>query len=90
MFGGGNGAKALNDIWTLDITVPYEDMKWEEVTVRGRLPGARGYHTANLVRDVVVVVGGSDGMLVFDDVWVLHLSECLLRTLCFINTEAFR
>lgn len=74
MFGGGNGAKALNDVWTLDAMVPYSEMKWEEMSVKGKIPGARGYHTANLVRDLVVIVGGSDGTFVFDDVWVLHLT----------------
>ncbi|KIJ41980.1 hypothetical protein M422DRAFT_60410 [Sphaerobolus stellatus SS14] len=74
MFGGGNGEKALNDVWTLDVTVPYEEMRWEEVKVEGDKPGPRGYHTANLVRDVVVIIGGSDGSYMFDDVWVLNLN----------------
>lgn len=76
MFGGGNGSKALNDVWALNVNAPYEEMGWECLDIKGtRKPGARGYHSANLVKDVVVVIGGSDGTYVFDDVWVLHLGR---------------
>lgn len=39
----------------------------------GEVPTRRGYHTANLVGDVMVVVGGSDGRMTWGDVWLLNL-----------------
>lgn len=75
VFGGGNGMQALNDVWTLDVIGPIDKMRWEEVETRGRKPVARGYHTANLVGNVMVVVGGSDGKECFSDIWCLNLGE---------------
>ncbi|KZT69462.1 galactose oxidase [Daedalea quercina L-15889] len=73
VFGGGNGMEALNDLWTLDCSGPTERMRWEQVETRGRKPMPRGYHTANLVGNVMVVVGGSDGRECFSDIWCLSL-----------------
>lgn len=75
VFGGGNGTQALNDLWTLEVgtTANIERMKWELVATRGRKPTARGYHTANLIGNVMVVVGGSDGRECFADIWCLNL-----------------
>ncbi|TCD62232.1 hypothetical protein EIP91_007211 [Steccherinum ochraceum] len=74
IFGGGNGTQALNDLWTLDVgAVSVEKMRWEEVETKGKKPTARGYHTANLVGNVMVVMGGSDGRECFSDIWCLNL-----------------
>ncbi|KII84047.1 hypothetical protein PLICRDRAFT_179731 [Plicaturopsis crispa FD-325 SS-3] len=89
IFGGGNGMTALNDTWTLDVSgvgrargrddVGKEadgtamGMRWEMIETRGRKPLPRGYHTANLVGNIMVVVGGSDGKECFGDVWCLNL-----------------
>ncbi|KAG8805934.1 hypothetical protein FRC18_006412 [Serendipita sp. 400] len=73
VFGGGNGVKALNDVWSLDTTVTIEKMRWELVRTSGPKPGPRGYHTANLVGNIMVVIGGSDGRDCFSDVWALNL-----------------
>lgn len=87
IFGGGNGMQALNDTWTLDVGNGLENMKWEKVETRGRKPSERGYHTANLIGNVMIVLGGSDGRECFSDVWCLNLGmlstdhyiiECLL------------
>lgn len=75
IFGGGNGSTALNDVWTLDVSGPAERMRWEQVETRGKKPTARGYHTANLIGNVMVVVGGSDGRECFSDIWCLNLGE---------------
>ncbi|GBE87088.1 hypothetical protein BKA93DRAFT_762123 [Sparassis latifolia] len=77
VFGGGNGMEALNDVWTLDVGVHVDKMKWEQVETRGRKPTARGYHTANLVGNVMVVMGGSDGRECFSDIWCLNLDTLL-------------
>ncbi|KAG6823525.1 hypothetical protein H0H92_009902 [Tricholoma furcatifolium] len=74
IFGGGTGLHALNDVWTLDVS-SFTRMKWEQVQTSGRTPKNRGYHTANLVRNLMVVVGGSDGKDFFTDVWCLDLVE---------------
>src|ERR1700677_3420492 len=77
VFGGGNGLQALNDVWTLDIGTSLDRMKWEQVAITGRKrPSPRGYHTANLVQNMMIVVGGSDGRECFQDIWCLNLGTC--------------
>jgi Rab9 effector protein with kelch motifs len=73
VFGGGNGMKALNDLWTLDVSGPMDKLRWEQVQTSSRRPSPRGYHTANLIGSVMIVVGGSDGRDCFSDVWALDL-----------------
>ncbi|KAI0742670.1 galactose oxidase [Daedaleopsis nitida] len=77
IFGGGNGSTALNDVWTLDISGPTDRLRWEQVETKGKKPTARGYHTANLIGNVMVVVGGSDGRECFADIWCLNLDSLL-------------
>ena len=91
VFGGGNGSSALNDLWTLDVssldTLPSDassgSLKWTLVETKGNPPAPRGYHTANVVGNVMVIVGGSNGLECFSDVWYLNLgrvySNCLSR-----------
>jgi N-acetylneuraminic acid mutarotase len=98
VFGGGDGVRALNDIWRLDVSDPTK-MSWRQVSgpdrsTSGSLssaagggggggdrdrdalrPKARGYHTANIVGNKIVVFGGSDGGECFDDVWVYSLDR---------------
>ncbi|THV02672.1 galactose oxidase [Dendrothele bispora CBS 962.96] len=77
VFGGGNGMMALNDVWALNVA----KMEWEKIKPRGMLdrfgrevlPSPRGYHTANLVGNMMIVVGGSDGKDCFAEVWLLNL-----------------
>ncbi|KAI0063348.1 galactose oxidase [Artomyces pyxidatus] len=78
VFGGGNGMQALNDVWTLDVSGSLDKVRWEQVTVTGRKkPSPRGYHTANLVGNVMIVVGGSDGRECFSDIWCLNLDTLI-------------
>ncbi|OSD03716.1 galactose oxidase [Trametes coccinea BRFM310] len=77
IFGGGNGTHALNDVWTLDLSGGLDRLRWEEVSTHGKKPSARGYHTANLIDNVMVVVGGSDGQQCFSDIWCLNLDSLL-------------
>lgn len=86
IFGGGNGIKALNDVWSLDTSVPIDRMRWEQVHTQGQKPGPRGYHTANLVGNIMIVVGGSDGRDCFSDIWVLNL-DTFVWTLIDTDTE---
>lgn len=48
-------------------------LRWSLVETQGEPPVPRGYHTANLVGNVMIVVGGSDGRECFSDVWCLRL-----------------
>lgn len=73
IFGGGNGLTALNDVWTLDVSA--KQMRWREVETSRKKPGPRGYHSTNLINNIMVVVGGSDGKDSFTDVWCLNLGE---------------
>ncbi|KAF7791577.1 hypothetical protein EIP86_002593 [Pleurotus ostreatoroseus] len=77
VFGGGNGTQALNDLWALDVGASgaVERMRWEQLQTRGRKPSPRGYHTANLVGNVMVVMGGSDGRECFSDMWCLNMDN---------------
>jgi len=81
VFGGGTGERPLNDVWCMDVSVPIEKMHWEEIIItEGPQPGPRGYHTANLVTNMMVVMGGSDGRGSFNDVWVLNMGLFCLRS----------
>lgn len=78
VFGGGNGQAALNDLWRLDLSMPIDRWEWVEIKQRSPnapIPEARGYHTANLIGSVMVIMGGSDGKECFDDVWALDLGK---------------
>ncbi|KXX80448.1 Tip elongation aberrant protein 1 [Madurella mycetomatis] len=82
VFGGGDGVRALNDIWRLDVS-DINKMSWKLISgpsssADGRSPAAgkdvrpkaRGYHTANMVGSKLIIYGGSDGGECFNDVWV--------------------
>ncbi|ORY54830.1 uncharacterized protein BCR38DRAFT_453188 [Pseudomassariella vexata] len=81
VFGGGDGVRALNDIWRLDVSDIHK-MSWKLVSgptsgsPSGGMPStdnkpkARGYHTANMVGSKLIIYGGSDGGECFNDVWV--------------------
>lgn len=59
-------------------------MKWELVETKGvKKPGSRGYHTANLVGNIMVVIGGSDGKDGFDELWTLDLG--IFHTSCLVG-----
>ncbi|KDR74027.1 hypothetical protein GALMADRAFT_250753 [Galerina marginata CBS 339.88] len=77
VFGGGTGLTALNDVWTLDVAggagTASKPMRWEEIETTSKRPVPRGYHTANLVGNIMVIIGGSDGKESFTDVWCLNL-----------------
>ncbi|KAJ7721289.1 galactose oxidase [Mycena metata] len=68
----GTGMAALDDLWTLDVS-DLAKLHWQKLEPSGPKPTARGYHTANLIGNVMVVIGGSDGNGFFDDIWCLNL-----------------
>ncbi|KAG1818946.1 hypothetical protein EV424DRAFT_1619045 [Suillus variegatus] len=87
IFGGGQGPAyydstyifdtttrswfSLNDLWTIDVS--RGGLRWSLFETQGEPPVPRGCHTANLVGNIMIVVGGSDGRECFSDVWCLHL-----------------
>jgi hypothetical protein len=92
VFGGGDGVRALNDIWRLDVT-DVTKMSWKLISgpsssssadkspASGKdlRPKARGYHTANMVGGKLIIFGGSDGGECFNDVWVYDVDAHLWR-----------
>lgn len=72
IFGGGNGVGALNDVCTLDVTDPSR-LEWRKMECKGKVPIGRGYHTSNLVDGKLIVIGGSDGSMSFNDIFILSL-----------------
>ncbi|KAG8744929.1 hypothetical protein FRC10_009164 [Ceratobasidium sp. 414] len=82
---GGNGTVALNDVWAMDVTVPFDKLRWEQIKPReGVVPSPRGYHTSNLVGNVMVIIGGSDGRDCYSDIWVMDLDTGLWKE---VNTD---
>jgi Rab9 effector protein with kelch motifs len=55
-------------------------MKWTKITTKGNptSPSPRGYHTANVIGDTMVIIGGSDGKDCFSEVWLFNLGLCLI------------
>lgn len=72
IFGGGNGVGALNDVYALDLT-DFDRLEWRKIECRGKVPIGRGYHTSNIVDGKLIVIGGSDGHMSFDDIHILKL-----------------
>ncbi|KAI9803490.1 MAG: hypothetical protein M1825_001833 [Sarcosagium campestre] len=83
VFGGGDGVKALNDVWRLDVAdVGKGSVSWRQVSAPSKSstrPTARGYHTANMVGSKLIIFGGSDGLECFKDVWVFDVESLLWR-----------
>ncbi|KAE8451153.1 hypothetical protein EG329_004825 [Mollisiaceae sp. DMI_Dod_QoI] len=79
VFGGGDGVRALNDVWRLDVA-DTNKMSWKLISPPTSSssddktkPKARGYHTANMVGSKLIIFGGSDGGECFRDVWVFDV-----------------
>lgn len=69
VFGGGDGTKALNDVYRLNVSTK----EWNRVETIGTKPTSRGYHTGTLVGNKLVIFGGSDGKECFGGIHVLDL-----------------
>jgi len=83
VFGGGDGVRALNDVWRLDVA-DTNKMSWKLIsppttpTAEDKTkPKARGYHTANMVGSKLIIFGGSDGGECFRDVWIFDAATSL-------------
>ncbi|CZT47126.1 probable host cell factor 2 [Rhynchosporium secalis] len=83
VFGGGDGVRALNDVWRLDVA-DTNKMSWKLISAPSSAssedktkPKARGYHTANMVGSKLIIFGGSDGGECFRDVWVFDVDTLM-------------
>src|SRR6185312_3158085 len=76
VFAGGDGVRALNDVYSLDIS-DMSNLVWKRLEPEGRAPTSRGYHTSNLVGSKMIIYGGSDGHDCFRDVHILDLGKPL-------------
>lgn len=83
VFGGGNGVGALNDVHTLDVN-DLSRLEWRRMECSGKVPIGRGYHTSNLVDGKLIVIGGSDGHMSFNDIHILRLET---RTWYQVKTD---
>ncbi|CBQ73678.1 related to Tip elongation aberrant protein 1 [Sporisorium reilianum SRZ2] len=83
VFGGGNGVGALNDVHTLDVN-DLSRLEWRKLDCSGKVPIGRGYHTSNLVDGKLIVIGGSDGHMSFNDIHILRLDT---RTWYQVKTD---
>ncbi|KAK1690388.1 kelch domain-containing protein [Colletotrichum godetiae] len=94
IFGGGDGVRALNDVWRLDVS-DMNKMSWKLVSgperapppgVRETRPKPRGYHTANMVGSKLIIFGGSDGGECFNDVWVYDVDAHIWKAVSIPQT----
>ncbi|MBI1839096.1 MAG: hypothetical protein HYR95_02295 [Candidatus Colwellbacteria bacterium] len=75
MYGGFAGsAKYMSDVWELDLSVPGRE-EWKELSLDGG-PGPRRGHIAvyDAFNKRVVVFGGYDGRIHYNDTWYLNTS----------------
>ncbi|KAG5949194.1 hypothetical protein E4U53_005948 [Claviceps sorghi] len=95
VFGGGDGVRALNDIWRLDVSDPTK-MSWKLISAPVKVssssdkketcPKARGYHTANMVGSKLIIFGGSDGGECFNDVWIYDIEKPVWKLVTMSTT----
>lgn len=85
VFGGGDGIHALNDLYRLKIgegamqhNMEDTTFVWERLeTIMGASMDSfgRGYHTSTLIDSKMIVYGGCDGSIFFNDLHILDLGE---------------
>eukprot|EP00903_Cladosiphon_okamuranus_P010078 g9546.t1 len=85
MFGGSSPGKAYAGLWRLDPSVSpcvwslmrpaARDTTEAEAAEAGR-PGARGGHSATVVKDSLYIFGGNILRSVFKDLWAVDLPAC--------------
>jgi hypothetical protein len=91
VFGGGDGVRALNDVWRLDVA-DTNKMSWKLISPPGEgddKPKARGYHTANMVGSKLIIFGGSDGGECFGDVWIFDAATGLFSPVLIPPSACF-
>ncbi|KTW30960.1 uncharacterized protein T551_01512 [Pneumocystis jirovecii RU7] len=75
-FGGETDTKALNDLWKLDCS-DLDFPIWSEVETTGHKPSPRAYHSANIIGSNMVIIGGSNNIDVFGDIFILNIEKSL-------------
>jgi len=77
VFGGGDGAKILNDCWFLEIPNMISSMTWSKPNISGIAPAGRCAHTSTLSDSNLIVFGGGDGGRRFKDLYILEIEQVL-------------
>ena len=70
VIGGHDGSAYSSDVLLFNLV----SLQYEPRVIRGRAPGARGYHVALIADSRLFVFGGFNGHEVFDDVHILELA----------------
>eukprot|EP01091_Cochliopodium_minus_P014529 TRINITY_DN4946_c0_g1_i1.p1 TRINITY_DN4946_c0_g1~~TRINITY_DN4946_c0_g1_i1.p1 ORF type:complete len:775 (-),score=194.86 TRINITY_DN4946_c0_g1_i1:41-2365(-) len=86
IYGGFSQNVALSDLWILHPRENLEDWEWKEIKKHEDPPPARYGHSIDLVRDKLIVFGGTNGIDYMDDLYLLEVEEdeCFWRP---INTS---
>ncbi|KYR02856.1 hypothetical protein DLAC_00326 [Tieghemostelium lacteum] len=72
IFGGGDGNKALNEVYSLDT----DSLSWTLIKPTGTIPKSRGYHSSVLIGNTKIgIFGGSDGQECFDDYFIFDCTN---------------
>jgi len=73
IFGGsycnGGPYHYFNDIWVLDT----KRKEWKQLTTTGEVPEARSQHSATIVKNSMIIIGGSNATTHFNDTYALSL-----------------
>lgn len=88
VFGGFSRNKALADTWLLLPGESPSDWTWSEVKEQEGAPVARYGHSLDLVRDKLIMFGGSTGTEYLSDLFLLEVDDevCIWRP---ISTQVF-
>ena len=70
IFGGGSGTSGLNDLWRLELSP--QAPRWTQLFPTVRKPEPRVYHTATVVRDVMIIYGALDGKHCFSNIYLYN------------------
>eukprot|EP00752_Nemacystus_decipiens_P008951 g7992.t1 len=86
MFGGSSPGKAYKGLWRLDASASPcvwsllrpsgDDAAATEAAGSGGMPGARGGHSATVLKDSLYIFGGNILQSVFKDLWAVDLPDC--------------
>ncbi|KAI8887819.1 galactose oxidase [Backusella circina FSU 941] len=75
IWGGKQNNNYFDDLFTFNINTVNKAPKWELVHYRNRPPKARSGHVSVIFEQTLYIFGGTDGEVVFNDLWGLNLTS---------------
>lgn len=67
-----------------------DNYRWSKIETSGTSPAPRWNHSAVLCRESIFIFGGTDGAIVFDDLWEFKLRKInLLKNRNFYTLSLF-